>query len=359
MKAKKWIKIFILGAIFTTCFIGIFNFTIDPLWTFSHTNKFNNKQDGFDERQQKTNYLYNKGLENYDGILLGSSRATFINQEDFSNMNIYNYSSAALLPTEYKGYIDFAKKIKGKDLKYIIIGSDFFGTNELKKKVLDSEFYIKNTENIFYKYKMLLSIHTFKKSIRTIENSILGNEQYYDRNNIKYYTKVSEEERIRRFNRNIKKHILELNKDSYKYNNEYINILKEIKENNPNTKFIIFTSAITADLLVSIVKNAEREKEYERWLKELVDVFGEVEHFMTVNTITRNLQNYPDDDHAYPSIVKLIANKLSNTKNNEIPEDFGILLTKENIDLNLVKIKKQIEDFNPNIDEFISKHEEK
>lgn len=346
MIAKKWIKIFILGVIFTSFFIGVFNFTIDPLWTFSHTNKFNNKQDGFDERQQKTNYIYTRSLDNYDGILLGSSRATFINQKDFTNMNIYNYSSSALLPSEYKGYIDFAKKIKGKDFKYIIIGSDFFGTNELKKKVFDSEFYVKNTENIFYKYKMLLSIHTFKKSIRSVENSIYQNEQYYDRNNIKYYKRVSEEERIRRFNRNIKKHTSELSGESYKYNNEYINILKEIKNDNPNTKFIVYTSAITADLLNSIIKNAEREKEYERWLKELVSVFGEVEHFMTINTITKNLQNYPDDDHAYPDVVKLIANKLSNTENSDIPDDFGILLTKDNIDLELIEIKKQIKNFN-------------
>lgn len=346
MKAKKWIKRFLLFVIVTICFIGLFNFIIDPLWTFSHTNKFNLKQDGFDERQQKTNYLYNRGLENYDGILLGSSRATFINQKDFTNMNIYNYSSSALLPNEYKGYIDFAKKIKGKDLKYIIIGSDFFGTNELKKKASNPESYIRNTESIFYKYKMLLSIHTFKKSINVIKNSILGNKEYYDRNNIKYHTKVSEEERIRRFNKNIKQHISELSGDNYKYNNEYINILKEIKEDNPNTKFIVFTSAITADLLVSIIKNAEREKEYERWLKELISVFGEIEHFMTLNTVTKNLQNYIDDDHAYPDIVKLIANKLSNTQNSDIPNDFGILLTKDNIDSELIEIKKQIKNFN-------------
>jgi len=57
------------------------------------------------------------------------------------------------------------------------------------------------------------------------------------------------------------------------------------------------------------------------------------------------LQNYPDDDHAYPNIVKLIANKLSNTQNSEIPTDFGILLTKENIDSQVIDIKKQINNY--------------
>ena len=35
--------------------------------------------------------------------------------------------------------------------------------------------------------------------------------------------------------------------------------------------------------------------------------FGEVNHFMTINTITRNLENYYDDNHAYPSVLKLLA----------------------------------------------------
>ena len=42
-----------------------------------------------------------------------------------------NYSVGAIQPYEYKYYIDFAKKIKGKELKYIIIASDFFGTRTI------------------------------------------------------------------------------------------------------------------------------------------------------------------------------------------------------------------------------------
>ena len=40
---------------------------------------------------------------------------------------------------------------------------------------------------------------------------------------------------------------------------------------------------------------------------------------MDINSITKNLENYPDDDHDYPSILKLLANKLSNVDNKNIP----------------------------------------
>ena len=152
-----------------------------------------------------------------------------------------------------------------------------------------------------------------------------------------------------------KKHILSikantkhLSNPDYKYDNEYIDILKEIKNNNLNSKFIIYTSAVTSDLLVSIIKNGKRWEDYKRWLHELVEVFGEVNHFMTINSITNNLENYYDDNHAYPWVLKLLANKLSNVDNKNIPEDFGVLLTKDNIDEHLENLRKQIEEYDLN-----------
>lgn len=347
MKAKKWINILLIISILFILIVIVINYIVDPLWTFSHSNNFNQKQNGFDERQQKTNYIYEKHLNNFDGILLGSSRATLINQNDFEDMNIYNYSVSSMLPYEYKGYIDFAKKIKGEDFKYIIIGSDFFGTNKLKEiKTQDSSYYINNTMTTFYKYKMLVSLELLKKSFTNIKISLFDAKNYYDRNNIHYQNKLSEIERKKRFDENIKIHTIEFMRSNYTYDNNYINILKQLKNDNPNSKFIIFTSPISADLLVSIIKNGEKINEYERWLKELVDIFGEVNHFMTINSITKNLQNYPDDDHAYPYILKLLANKLSNTKNNNLPEDFGILLTNKNIHEHIENLKKQIENYN-------------
>jgi hypothetical protein len=344
MKAKKWINLFIIFSFLTILFIVSINYIIDPLWTFSHSNKFNNNQDGFDERQQKSNFIFNNGLKDFDGILLGSSRSTFINQNSFKNMKIYNYALNAIKPNEYKDYINFAKK--NKDFEYIIIGLDFFGTNLLTEaKIEKPQYYINTTQSPFYKYKMLLSLSTFKKSFKNIENSLFGEKVFYDRNNIKYQLVVSEAERIKNYSMNIISQTSNFSDTKYIYNNEYMNILKELKKENPNTKFIIFTSAITSNLLVSILKDEKRINEYERWLKETLEIFGEINHFMTINSITRNLNNYPDADHAYPNIVSLIAKKISEKNSAEIPKDFGILLTKENINNYLEGLKLEINNY--------------
>lgn len=350
MSSKKFLKIvlsiFVIVNFFSMANISITNYLADPLWLFSNQNKFNEKQDGFDERQQRTNYIYFKSEGKFDGILLGSSRATFVNQNDFVNMNIFNYSSNSMHAFEYKEYIDFAKKVKGEDLKYIIIGSDFYNTAIPKDvKFNKPNFYINNTTSSFYKYKMLFSYDLYLRSQEQIKKSTNNKSMYYDRNNVKYQHKVSEEERKKRYDITLKKHVQYFSYPNYELNNDYANILKIIKKENPNTKFIIYTSAVTADLLASIIKNANRWEDYKKWLYELIEVFGEVHHFMDINSITKNLENYPDDDHAYPFVLKLLANKISNFENKEIPEDFGIVLTKDNIEKYLKNLEKQIEKY--------------
>ena len=353
MSNKKFLKIvlilFFTINIFPITIISIVNYLADPLWLFSNQNKFNERQAGFDERQQKTNYIYFKSKGDFDGILLGSSRATFVNQNDFVNMNIFNYSSNSMHAVEYKEYIDFAKKVKGKDLKYIIIGSDFYNTAIPKDiKFNKPDFYINNTTSFFYKYKMLFSYDLYLKSKEQIRTSIDNKSMYYDRDNVKYQNKVSEEERKRRYDINLQRHTEYFSYPKYELNNDYLNILKTIKKENPNSKFIIYTSAITADLLVSIIKNANRWEDYKKWLNELVEVFGEVYHFMDINSITKNLENYPDDDHAYPFILKLLANKISKFENKDIPEDFGIILTKYNVEEYLKDLERKIENYKLN-----------
>lgn len=345
MSSKKFLKIVSGFSFFIVSFIIVVNYIVDPLWLFSHSNKFNQKQGSYDERQLKTNYLYYTLKDNFDGILLGSSRATYVNHNDFVDMNIFNYSSGAMQPYEYKFYIDFAKKMKGKDLKYVIIGSDFFGTNVIEQKNrINPESYINSTINS-NRYKLLFSIDTFNKSFKNIRYSLKGRDMYYDRNTVKYHKEIPRNEMIKKHVISIKESTKLVSSPNYKYDDEYINTLKTLKSENPNTKFIIYTSAITSDLFVSIIKNAKKWEEYKRWLNEIVDVFGEVNHFMYINSFTKNLDNYYDDNHAYPFALKFIANKLSNTLNEDIHKDLGIVITKNNIDEYLENIKKDVEDY--------------
>ena len=147
MSSKKFLKIVLGFSSLIILFIFVLNFIVDPLWLFNHSSKFNQKQGSYDERQLKSNYLYYNLKDNFDGILLGSSRATFVNQNDFKNMNIFNYSSSSMQPFEYKGYIDFAKKVKEKDLNILLA----WKLSTMQKLYLES-----NNENDFINKKTKL-----------------------------------------------------------------------------------------------------------------------------------------------------------------------------------------------------------
>jgi hypothetical protein len=80
--------------------------------------------------------------------------------------------------------------------------------------------------------------------------------------------------------------------------------------------------------------------DYERWIRDAVDVFGEVYNFMYPNSITANSHNYIDSNHFKPEVGTIIARKVSGSLTGTSPQDFGILVTKQNVDDHLKTIEQ-------------------
>ena len=76
---KKWIFYTITTLLIALISIAMFNWFVDPMWTFNQSNFLNKYQNDFDERQQKSNLIYFTPFK-YDAIMLGSSKITYINQ---------------------------------------------------------------------------------------------------------------------------------------------------------------------------------------------------------------------------------------------------------------------------------------
>ena len=67
------------------------------------------------------------------------------------------------------------------------------------------------------------------------------------------------------------------------------------------------------------------------------------------NTLATDLdKNYYEDSHYRPNVGNMIAAKIFKDKNINVPDDFGILVTKDNIDGHLKYLKKQIEKYDLN-----------
>ena len=321
---QKFLKYVAFFSISLLLLCGLVNYVVDPLWIFNHNNKLNSKQLSFNERQQKTNYLYFNKIK-YDNVLIGSSRTTYINPNAFSTLGkTFNYAVNGLLPYEYKVLLDNFNVINGSEPKYIILGLDFFSTNKNRNKTKNEINYIENTLSPLYPLEGLFNGDSLKYSFRTLKIQSKTKKAYYDRFNIKY---------IDKFDKNIIEKKVKVgfsieNQKNYVYDDKLKDEYLLLKKRYQHSKFIIFITPVIMDGL-SKYKEADLNKYYFLWLNELIEVFGEVHTFMYPNSVTTDIYNFFDPSHFFPDVGDKIASSI--VLNRNINSDFGIKLNKDNI----------------------------
>ena len=342
MKYSHWLAVlFIFSVIVCSPYLYIagYNYVIDPLWNFNHSNEYNQYQIPFNERQQKTN-VYTFNATNYDGLMVGTSRSTYINQHHFKNANVFNYSTAAMHISEYNEYIEYAKLKRGEEFNviYLEVFPNQIGAPVTFEK---PEVYIDLANSPFYRVKSLFSFDTYEKAKANyelaIEPSNIG-ARNYNRDNIAVAKVLTEEEVKNNLAQQMKKMVVETD---YTYSTDYKALLQEIKENNPNTQFVLYSPPYFKDRFLKLFKGDVGYQIYENWLRDCVDVFGEVNNFLYVNTVSEDLSNYFDSNHFYPYVGDMIAAKLQGlVEYND--EDFGVVVNKDNLNTRLNMIKQQL-----------------
>src|SRR4051794_31205528 len=192
-----------LGMLLALILLGIggiasFNILIDPLWFFSHENHLNRVQVVFDERAQKTNWLQSHAGE-FDAVLLGSSRSTYIGQHDFGPWRLFNYAVSGMWPVEYRPYLDHFTEVNGRPPRRVVLGVDFFGSGLPLSKPPRPEDYIDRASDPRYIAGSLLSLDLLAKSLATSYRSLeMGGDvrtmDRYDRSNVRYLSEAISEE---------------------------------------------------------------------------------------------------------------------------------------------------------------------
>ncbi len=319
MTYRKFLSVVLISALTIIGIIAGVNYTIDPLCTFSHSNFLNNKQVDFDERQQKTNYLYFVNHD-FDSILLGSSRTTYIDQHLFGSEKVFNYGANNMTPYEYDQLIKNFIEITGHVPKKIYIGIDFFGTNVYRSPIQDRNL-LSESKKSGYRFKKLVSLELFKYSLKNIRQNFKAKKPYYTRNNVKNipknYIELSQ------------KNILKTSRsfEKYEYDKNLSQCYSQLKEKYKDSEFVIFTTPIYYKRLSSYEKSG-LDQYYLQWLQETVHVFGEVNHFMYYSEFSMDSNNYFDASHFKPDKAHLIVNSILNKKDNQ----YMIILEEENIE---------------------------
>jgi len=346
MNVKKWllytgsIVVFSLGSVF------LVNYVVDPLWMYSFDNRFNSMQYSMDDRQLKTNKFYFRPEPEIDTLLIGSSRTSYISEKAFKDNKVFNFAEDNLCLFEIKGTIEAAKQIHGKDFDTIIIGFDFFGSSkggwikEQKIKRPSQLIYLEKASKPFYRFKSTLSFNTLKYSLINVKRYVTKRARItYDRDNIKGYNLYDKNQKELGF-KALKAFFKKNYYGTYIYDENNLNAFKSIKMSNKNSKFIVFITPVHKSIYLSMIKNGLID-DYKRWLGEIVDVFGEVYDFTGINSVNINKDNYKDPQHFNPKIGDLVAKRIMNQSLEEVPEDFGILVNKDNIQQYVENINKR------------------
>ncbi|MBN2160468.1 MAG: hypothetical protein JW807_13825 [Spirochaetes bacterium] len=340
---NRWIVITCLLALIIPGITAGINYFMDPLWCFSPSHRFNQKQDDFNERQQKTNYITFHDF-NYQGIIIGSSTGTNIDQRLFRGIKVYNYSINGMQMSEMPYYLDYARRRNGRDFDYIFLGLDFINSSRLAPPPFKPEQVIADTNHWLYRIETLISIGTLKFSRRNFMNYLYGRHLYYDRNNIKHVTPITREQ----LDFNIKK-LMEIIERSdtgfsfkkYRYNEEYRSMLHKLREGHPKTRFVVFTTPVIDEFMTSMA-DYNLLDDYLRWLTDIVHVFGTCYHFMYPCALSREYyENFHDPNHYYPHVSALMVDAMYNSPiTGDSP--FGMLLTRENLKTKLAHLKRLI-----------------
>jgi hypothetical protein len=316
-------------------------FLVDPYQHYRKATFY--KPYSLDQRHMVWGLLKNY---EYDSVLIGTSmtgnfRKDYVDND--LNLNILRVPFDAL--SAYETNLLIQKSVENKKLTTVVYGLDFFSFKGKKTRHGGNSLPTYLMNNIFTDdYKYLLNIDTFfKDSVKIFLSNYLGiKKERIDFNifwNWDFEQKFNKELYIERYNDNLKinsKNEYTINdlKKSFDYN------ISSHYKKNKEIEFIVFLPPYSILFWKSL--------EYKNYLKDILE-FREyvlrqsIKHknvkiydLQIAKDITNNLDNYIDSIHYSGDINRWIIKQIK--KDN-------YLVTKENFNKHLARLKAQIQDY--------------
>ncbi|WP_239613518.1 hypothetical protein [Cohnella mopanensis] len=355
-KNKKWVYTLQGLLIASIVLIVAINYVVDPYQIYRTPTAA-----GFNHMKLSTQaYLWKARFiaENKpDVIFLGSSRtgrgldpeyyARITGDEAFNS----GLSSANI----YVGlrYLEYAI-LNNKSLKTVYIGLDFEGFNKysesdmLDEKRLETSSFTKNDRlaTLFTKQTLRDSIRVLRMNLLKMPpdiDALLPDGSYSDVGQIIRNQRLLEQG----------------NNQFYEHLNDYLNTVYsqyELSQQHVEDfrKIVSLCSENNIDLYVYIqpshalqwegIQTSGLWDEFEEWKREIVAI-TEVWDFSGFNSVTTSppdqFDTYLDQSHYRKQIGNYVFNRTLHINEDSVPEDFGVLLTKDNLEAQLKRIRDE------------------
>lgn len=350
-KFRSYNLLFLVAVSVPTLSIGLFNVAIDPYGVF-------NSREIVGINQAKPEKLKNMRLFKAVDItrikpvtvFIGSSRTEYGLEPKHSalidSQPAYNLGLGAATPYEMFHYLQHAIANQPK-IQLVVIGLDEFMFNALS--VEGTGFSKTRLEKKHLTIQDLINT-TFSFTALTASRKTLEYSQKYP-----YYKSYSPEGRLNlrpidrnggateyRFANNISVYFRVY--PEYKISQRYLSYLAKIinlcQEKKIETKVFISPSHAARWEIIHAARHWQTYEQLKRELVKLTPIWDfSGYNSITTETISNNMKNYIDDSHYRKEIGDLVLNRLLSYQEEKVPDDFGILLTVNNIETHLAKIR--------------------
>jgi hypothetical protein len=352
-RQNQWIAFELLFAfwiILPLFIIGGFNFLIDPYGVYNQFFTLRELND-YKPNKEDNDRLY-KAIDiihlQPNTILLGSSRVKRGLDPDHPALNdfppVYNLGLNGANIYEIRRYLEHTL-VNNPRLKRVILGLDFFTFDRhiknqpgfaeyrLEKKQISGQDAINTT----------FSLDTLASS----QETILANfdtpksDQFSAHKGFLPYFKIHDGNTEIRFQGSTKLFFIEHQNYqlSAKYMEDFKTIVKLCQQN--KVELIVFISPSHGIRLQSIYASGKWSV-FEEWKRQIVELMGSVWDFSNYNLVNREelsekMNYYVDDSHYTKPIGDWVLNRILGYQDEEVPPDFGVLLTRDNLDRVLAK----------------------
>ncbi|MDJ0745179.1 MAG: hypothetical protein QNJ32_17720 [Xenococcaceae cyanobacterium MO_167.B27] len=284
-------------------------------------------------------------------IIVGSSRTKQAINPEYpvfdQSSGVYNLALNGPNFYEVRRYVEHAI-YNQPDLQEIILGIDFFMFNSnLDNQPTFSESRLEKKHiTLDDGIKVLFSLDTLSNSKDTITASKQDSatDDSYGENGFMPNRNADKPENIWRFNQSIKLYFT-LHSDyefSEQYWSDFEKLVKLCEQNNIKLKVFISPSHATQWESIYVTNRWQVFEEWKRKIAQLTPVWDfSGYNSVTTEKINASMNNYVDNSHYVPAIGNLILNRIFDYQTSEVPDDFGVLLTPDNMEEHLDNIRQE------------------
>lgn len=349
--------------------VGTFNYIIDPYGL----NKLV-KIDGINSEKFSNSYLTTRFQANslekgtYDTILLGSSRTGVMDPEivnKYLGGNTFNLGQPRSRADVHYYSLLYASKFN--HIKNVIYGIDFLSFNKYNKPTEDWEELKEDIKkkNRIYNLDLYFNYETLIKNIKLVRDNIWGHKvdknrtpARYTSNGMRKHILYIQELNNGKFNlqKEVNGHMKEYfaEETSSVYNNytfldEYFEYFKKTikfcKDN--NIQLWVYMSPMYSKHFDAIYAAGYFDK-YTYYERKIVEITNFID-FSGHNTISDNINNYWDSSHMREELTNTVMGRIFDDSSVKAPSDFGVMVTKNNIEAHLIDLRTKIKEVNLNI----------